>query len=202
VIAAHTIQSLRQASVPALVADYMDLRKSGPRWTAPCPFHNEKTPSFMVYDDHFHCFGCGASGSAIDFLMRIEGIRFPEAARMLAERTGVTIDARPLSAEQARQAAEDAEFCRWWWRERFTAMESAVHEAVAEEDWDFAEVAGGVLVRMREMGYGERFTVFKRDATARDRAEWRDAVAREADFRRAWLGLAELEWAGDGRMAA
>ncbi|MFY7925337.1 MAG: CHC2 zinc finger domain-containing protein, partial [Aquidulcibacter sp.] len=56
--------------LPGLIGRKTRLLKSGRNWKGCCPFHGEKTPSFYVYDDHFHCFGCGAHGDAVTFVMR------------------------------------------------------------------------------------------------------------------------------------
>lgn len=76
-----------------LVGAYVRLQKSGTHWKAPCPFHNEKTPSFMVNEERqiWHCFGCNKGGDAFAFLMEIEGVDFKEALRILADRTGVEL---------------------------------------------------------------------------------------------------------------
>ncbi len=79
------------------------LVRNGRQWKGCCPFHNEKTPSFYVYDDHFHCFGCGAHGDAITFLMRAEGAAFPEAVERLAAEAGMEV---PKATPQ--QAAREA----------------------------------------------------------------------------------------------
>ena len=76
-----------------VIQGYVPLRPSGRNFKAPCPFHHEKTPSFMVSTDKqiFHCFGCGAGGNVFGFLMKAEKKDFPEVVEMLAERTGVEI---------------------------------------------------------------------------------------------------------------
>ena len=69
----------------------VQLRKTGDHHTGLCPFHQEKTPSFHVYPDHYHCFGCGAHGTALGFLMEIDGLTFPEAVEALAEMAGLEV---------------------------------------------------------------------------------------------------------------
>lgn len=94
----------------SLVGERIPLKKLGRNFKGLCPFHNEKTPSFMVSDEKqiFHCFGCGAGGDAFSFVMKYEGLTFAEAVKILADRCGVTIPeeelrSSPQDAEQARQ---------------------------------------------------------------------------------------------------
>ncbi len=87
--------------LPGLIGRKTRLLKSGRNWKGCCPFHGEKTPSFYVYDDHFHCFGCGAHGDAITFLMRAEGAAFPEAVERLAAEAGMEVP-KPSAQEAAR----------------------------------------------------------------------------------------------------
>jgi DNA primase len=72
----------------SLVSSYLPLKRSGRQWIGCCPFHPDKTPSFTVYPDHFHCFGCGAHGDAIDFLQRIKGLTFTAACDCLGVNAG------------------------------------------------------------------------------------------------------------------
>ena len=84
-----------------LVGRFVNLKKSGVNWKGLCPFHGEKTPSFMVNPAKgiFHCFGCGVGGDAFGFLMRQDKLTFPEAVRTLAQQTGVALpDDRDRSA--------------------------------------------------------------------------------------------------------
>jgi DNA primase len=76
-----------------LVSEYVELKKAGRNYKALCPFHREKTPSFIVSPDKqiFHCFGCGEGGDIFSFLMKKEAVSFPEALRILAERAGISI---------------------------------------------------------------------------------------------------------------
>lgn len=82
-----------QADILRIVSDYVTLKKRGANYLACCPFHSEKTPSFNVHPGKglFKCFGCGAGGSIYDFVMRIEGCGFPEAVRIVAEKSGIPI---------------------------------------------------------------------------------------------------------------
>lgn len=87
--------------LPGLIGRKTRLTKSGRQWKGCCPFHGEKTPSFYVYDDHFHCFGCGAHGDAITFVMRADGASFPEAVERLAAEAGMDVP-KPSPQEAAR----------------------------------------------------------------------------------------------------
>ncbi len=76
-----------------LVGARVDLKRSGKNWRGLCPFHTEKTPSFYVYPEsgNYICFSCGEKGDAFSWLMKTEGLDFPEALEQLAARTGVTL---------------------------------------------------------------------------------------------------------------
>ncbi|TAN32687.1 DNA primase [Patescibacteria group bacterium] len=77
-----------------IIGEYLQLKKAGANWKANCPFHQEKTPSFMVHPEKqiFHCFGCGKGGDVFTFVQEMEGFDFPEALKFLADRAGVKID--------------------------------------------------------------------------------------------------------------
>lgn len=86
---------LARVDLVELIEARLTLKRSGNNYTARCPFHNEKTPSFSVRRDKqfYHCFGCGAHGNAIGFLMEFDRLSFIEAVRQLAEQTGLPIPA-------------------------------------------------------------------------------------------------------------
>lgn len=93
--------------MPGLVGRRVRLSKSGRNWKGLCPFHNEKSPSFYVYDDSFHCFGCGAHGDAFAYVMRAEGGGFMEAVERLAGEAGMDIPkATPEAAARERRARD------------------------------------------------------------------------------------------------
>lgn len=90
----ESLENLRQRTdLVELLSSHLDLKRSGATFKALCPFHEEKTPSFMVKrgDLHYHCFGCGAHGDAIAFLMNHLRMGFTEAVESLAERFQVTL---------------------------------------------------------------------------------------------------------------
>lgn len=99
----ETVEAVRSASdVVDVIGDYVRLRRKGANYFGLCPFHDEKTPSFSVNAELgiFKCFGCGAGGDLFRFVMQVEGISFPEAVRMLAEKGGIALPA--AEAEQSR----------------------------------------------------------------------------------------------------
>ncbi len=103
------IQRVRDAAdIVALVGDYVPLKKAGSSYKGLCPFHSEKTPSFVVSPSRnsFHCFGCGKGGNAITFLMEMEKIPFPEALQLLAEKTGIPLP-KPQETERDLEAERE-----------------------------------------------------------------------------------------------
>jgi len=91
------------------ISQYVDLAKRGANYVGLCPFHREKTPSFVVSPEKkiFHCFGCGASGDVIGFLMRYEGYTFKEALRMLAEKAGIRHTERYRAEDDKKQRLKE-----------------------------------------------------------------------------------------------
>ncbi|MDB5376289.1 MAG: primase [Rubritepida sp.] len=91
----------------SLVGRRVRLSKSGRNWKGLCPFHNEKSPSFYVYEDSFHCFGCGAHGDAFAYVMRAEGGGFMEAVERLAGEAGLDVPKpTPEAAARDRRARD------------------------------------------------------------------------------------------------
>ena len=90
-----------------LIGRRMRLARSGRHWKGCCPFHGEKTPSFYVYDDHFHCFGCGAHGDAVSFVMQMDGTPFPDAVASLASEAGLSLPAERAGSAEASAARDE-----------------------------------------------------------------------------------------------
>ncbi|WP_027281279.1 DNA primase [Roseomonas gilardii] len=98
------LEELRaRTPLPSLVGRRVKLTRNGRQWKGCCPFHNEKTPSFYVYDDHYHCFGCGAHGDALSFVMGTEGASFRDAVERLAGEAGLEVP-----KESPRQVEREA----------------------------------------------------------------------------------------------
>ncbi|MBI4335403.1 MAG: DNA primase [Candidatus Omnitrophica bacterium] len=99
----HIIEQVQdRTDIVEIIGGYMPLKKAGRNFKANCPFHHEKTPSFMVSQDKqiFHCFGCGAGGNVFNFLMKYERLEFPEAVRALAQKAGIAI---PAESSESRE---------------------------------------------------------------------------------------------------
>ena len=93
------------ANIVDIVGDYVTLKRKGVNYQACCPFHNEKTPSFVVSPSKgvYKCFGCGKGGNAVTFLMEHENVTYPEALKMVAKRYGIEVREKELTPEEERR---------------------------------------------------------------------------------------------------
>tara|TARA_B110000908_G_scaffold1225_1_gene1550 strand:- start:2370 stop:4409 length:2040 start_codon:yes stop_codon:yes gene_type:complete len=101
---------LDRTDIVDLVDGHVKLKKTGRNYSACCPFHKEKTPSFSVSPDKqfYYCFGCGAGGNAIGFLMQLANLNFPEAVEELAGKAGLTVPKDDSVTSKAASAASQA----------------------------------------------------------------------------------------------
>lgn len=128
----------RQADIVRVVQDYLQLKKKGANWMACCPFHKEKTPSFSVSPakEIFYCFGCHKGGSVFNFVMEMERVSFPEAIKLVAEKSGVPLPKLiDDSRFEARRNEADAviELNKWaleWWEQQ---LESSGEARIARD---------------------------------------------------------------------
>jgi DNA primase len=111
-----------RADIVEIVGSHLSLSKAGQNFKGLCPFHSEKTPSFIVSPSRqmFHCFGCGEGGNVFTFLMKMDGLTFPAVVRALGEKLGIPVEEREASPS-VRQRAE--------LRERLLGLNQAVAEA-------------------------------------------------------------------------
>jgi DNA primase len=116
----------RQADIVRIIQDYVTLKKAGANWVARCPFHKETKPSFSVNPakDIFYCFGCQKGGSVFNFVMEIERVAFPEAIKIVAEKSGVPlpkmVDDSRFEARK-RESDQVIELNQWalqWWQDQ------------------------------------------------------------------------------------
>ena len=130
----------RQADIVRIVQDYVTLKKAGANWVARCPFHKETKPSFSVNPtkEIFYCFGCQKGGSVFNFVMEIERVTFPEAIKIVAEKSGVPlpklIDDSRFEARQ-RESDQVIELNQWalqWWE---TQLENKTAPAKAAREY-------------------------------------------------------------------
>jgi len=143
-----------RCDIVEVVSSYLPLKHSGVNHQGLCPFHQEKSPSFNVNSARqiFHCFGCGVGGNVFSFLMRMEGLSFPEAVRRLGDKVGVEVEEEAVSADEIRRREE---------RERLLQINEVAgafyHQALLSGD---AGVYGRHYLRQR--GYeGETVRAFQ-----------------------------------------
>jgi DNA primase len=191
------VDQVRQATdIVELISERVELKKQGNRYSGLCPFHSEKSPSFSVSPDKgmYYCFGCGAGGNAITFVMETEGMSFPEAVVKLADRTDIKLP--EFERSDQTESTPDQEK-KYRMREAHRIVADLYHEvmlqtAAGDSGREYLEQRGIQESAMREfkLGYApdqERFTV---DSLARrnfDLDEMVEAglisVGRDGDYR-------------------
>lgn len=105
------IQRVKDSTdIVSVIGEYVPLKKAGANYKGLCPFHNEKSPSFMVSPSRgsFHCFGCAKGGNVLTFVMEMEKLSFPEALRLLADKAGIVLP-KPREEEKDREQERERE---------------------------------------------------------------------------------------------
>ncbi len=99
---------LDAANIVEVVGDYVTLKKRGVNYIGSCPFHNEKTPSFTVSPSKgiCKCFGCGAGGNAVNFVMELENMSYPEALKYLARKYNIPVEEKELSDDEKKEKSK------------------------------------------------------------------------------------------------
>ena len=157
-----------KCNIAEIISEYIPLKGAGRNFKALCPFHQEKTPSFMVSPDKgiFHCFGCSAGGNVFNFIMKYEGLEFPQVVRLLAEKTGIKLPSSSMFAREQKdthnlfQINEMA--CSWYQanlkseqsRPALEHLKKRAHEAkvILTFRLGFAPANNGLLNFMRTKG--------------------------------------------------
>ncbi|MBI4217802.1 MAG: DNA primase [Elusimicrobia bacterium] len=137
---------LNRTDIVSLISDHVTLKKSGKEYKGLCPFHQEKTPSFMVNPEKriYHCFGCGQGGNAYRFLMTIENLPFPEAAEKLAKRGGIDLTSyqgTDVKKDEREVLYKINRYAAWFFRENLKTSKKCrdylakrkIHPAAEEE---------------------------------------------------------------------
>ncbi len=183
----------KAVDLAGLIGRAVALKKRGRYPTGLCPFHNEASPSFTVYPDHWHCFGCGSHGDAIGFVMRHERRSYPDAVAQLASAAGATI--RRVAPRPAGPSAADLE-------------DERQRRVSAQQIWHQAVPARGSLVEtylaMRKIRVAPPPTLRFHPALwhGPSRRAWPAMVAAVQDVERGLTGVHRTWLTPDGRAKA
>lgn len=175
-MAASAVEQVRERTdIVEIVGQHVQLRKTGRSFKGLCPFHQEKTPSFIVFPEsqNFHCFGCGAGGDVFSFVMQIDRVEFHEALQTLAKQVGVTLEAAPPPPSAEETERHDRLFRL---NERAAAWFSHVlwQTAAGEPGRQLLERRGidRATAEQFQLGYApDRWDALLKHATARDASE-------------------------------
>ena len=171
---------LDTAQIVDVVSDFVSLKRQGSTYAACCPFHNEKTPSFIVSPARgtYHCFGCGKHGTAVGFVMEHEALSYVEALRYLARKYGIEVQEKEETPEEreARQRSESlyltSEFAHGFFQEQLQGAEGKAvglnyfHSRGLEDEtirkyglgWAPSD-RQALIAAAREKGYKEEYLV-------------------------------------------
>jgi len=141
-----------RSDIVEVISRYIPLAKAGRNYKAPCPFHHEKTPSFIVSPDKqiYHCFGCGAGGNIFSFVMKYENVEFPEAVEMLAEKANVKL---PRSGPQKREMTSLANQLYEINSLAVSFFQESLDHNQAAKDYLALRGVGGEVIKKFKIGY-------------------------------------------------
>jgi DNA primase len=163
------IEQIKDANdIVDVIGDYVSLKKAGSNYKALCPFHQEKTPSFMVSPQKqmFHCFGCGVGGTVFTFIQKMENISFIESVQLLAKKAGITIEDSGIKYKSSYndQIMEINREALKYFREQFLKNEKPkeyvklrgiTEEAIEEFKIGYAPDDGRLFVKLKEKKFSE-----------------------------------------------
>lgn len=181
----------RSLSISALLREYGITLKLN---RCSCPLHQEKTPSFTVFnDERFTCFGCGEYGDVIQLYAKLENLSTGQAIRQLAARIGLKGKPSP-PRRQLAYAREEAEVCAWWWKRLLESLGHVGSIELARDaaDMEFLRSAHNVTMWARGISPAERLALYQRSVTSEERAEYR----RECEGNE-WLAEWTVNWLAD-----
>lgn len=142
-----------QVSLEKVVAEVVQLHKSGGQSKACCPFHDEKTPSFYIYGDHFHCFGCKQNGDVIDFAQKQQGLDFVQALRFLGQKFGISV----AELDEGRASSQSLEANSRYFKAMIAAQENFsqnLHHPKNAGALEYLRKRGFSMQNIREFGFG------------------------------------------------
>ncbi len=168
-IPSEKIEQIKEANdIVDVIGDYISLKKSGSGYKSLCPFHQEKTPSFMVSPQKqiFHCFGCGAGGNVFSFIQKIENMSFIESVKLLAKKAGIAIEeyGSEYKSSEREKIIEINRVALKYFREQFFKNEkpkkyvksrSITDEAVEEFQIGYAPGGNQLFLRLKEKKFPE-----------------------------------------------
>lgn len=170
----ETVDRIKQATdIVEVVGDFVSLKKKGANYSACCPFHNEKTPSFNVNPVRqiYKCFGCGAAGDAIKFVMDVDAISYGEALRYLAGKYGIEIEEEEVTNEESiRQNARESLYIVLNHAKNFYQQQLHENEEGQAIGLSYFQERGfsSVILKKFELGYSlDKWDSFSKDALAK-----------------------------------
>lgn len=169
-----SIEAIKEVSINKVISKYVELKKKGVNHTGLCPFHNEKTPSFSVSETKgiFKCFGCGAGGNAITFLMKHDRLTFVEACSKIAKDNGIDWQPKKITPEEEKKQILINEILVFhqivadWFIEQLDAEKEAknyVEKRISKENQELFQVGfappgwNKLFEAMQAKGYKEEF---------------------------------------------